>query len=90
MRIAYRREIGDDLAEGIARAAQKWGRWDEDTSSGLLARPNWGYCEHNEPRAEVEWSYGSIFSERDINEHGVHNAAVSYTHLRAPNRRAVI
>ena len=63
-----------DLAEGIARAAQKWGRWDEDTSSGLLARPNWGYCEHNEPRAEVEWSYGSIFSERDINEHGVHNA----------------
>ena len=26
------------------------------------------------PRAEVEWSYGSIFSERDINEHGVHNA----------------
>lgn len=74
MRIAYRREIGNDLAEGIARAAQKWGRWDEDTSSGLLARPNWGYCEHNEPRAEVEWSYGSIFSERDINEHGVHNA----------------
>ena len=74
MRIAYRREIGDDLAEGIARAAQKWGRWDEDTSTGLLARPNWGYCEHNEPRAEVEWSYGSIFSERDINEHGVHNA----------------
>ena len=58
MRIAYRREIGDDLAEGIARAAQKWGRWDEDTSTGLLARPNWGYCEHNEPRAEVEWSYG--------------------------------
>ena len=43
MRIAYRREIGNDLAEGIARAAQKWGRWDEDTSSGLLARPNWGY-----------------------------------------------
>lgn len=73
-RIAYREEIGDDLAEGIARAAQKWGRWDEDTSSGLLARPNWGYCEHNEPRVEVEWSYGSIFGERDINEHGVHNA----------------
>ena len=22
----------------------------------------------------MEWSYGSIFSERDINEHGVHNA----------------
>lgn len=73
-RIAYREEIGDDLAEGICRAAQKWGRWEEDTKSGLLARPNWGYCEHNEPRAEVEWSYGSLFSERDINEHGVHNA----------------
>ena len=36
MRIAYRREIGDDLAEGIARAAQKWGRWDEDTSSAAV------------------------------------------------------
>lgn len=73
-RIAYRREIGDDLAEGIARAAQKWGRWDEDTSTRLLARPQWGYAEHNEPRVEVEWSYGSVFSERDINEHGVHSA----------------
>lgn len=73
-RIAYRREIGNDLAEGISRAGQKWGRWDEDTSTGLLARPYWGYCEHNEGRCEVEWSYGTIFSERDINEHGVHNA----------------
>lgn len=70
-RMAYREEIGDDLAEGTMRAAMKWGRWDEDSATGLLAYPNWGYPEHYDPRVEVEWSYGSIFSERDINEHGI-------------------
>lgn len=69
-RIANREEIGEDLAEGLVRATMKWGRWDED-SKGLLRRPNWGYPEHYDPRLEVEWSYGSIFTERDINEHGI-------------------
>ncbi len=68
--IALREGLGQDLAEGLARAAQKWGRWDEDTRSGLLNHPNWGYFEHYDPRVEVEWSYGSILGERDVNNHG--------------------
>lgn len=69
--IAYRKGIGDDLAEGITYAAVKWGRYEEDTNTGLLNRPNWGFMEHYDPRLEVEWSYGTIFGDRDINEHGV-------------------
>lgn len=69
--ITNREGIGDDLAEGYPRAAEKWGRWEEDTKTGLLPRPNWGYAEHYDPRVEVEWSYGSILGDRDINEHGV-------------------
>lgn len=69
-RMANREEIGDDLAEGLARAVVKWGRWEEDTA-GLLKRPNWGYPEHYDPRLEVEWGYGSIIGERDVNEHSV-------------------
>lgn len=70
-RIAYREEIGDDLAEGLARAAMKWGRWEEDTATGLLERPYWGYCMHYDPRVEAEWGYATILNERDINEHGL-------------------
>jgi len=67
--IATRTGVGDDLAEGWARASVKWGRYQEDTDSGLLAFPNWGYAQHYDPRLEVEWSYGSIMGDRDINEH---------------------
>ena len=67
--IAYRTDIGDALAEGTVRASKAWGRWDEDSASGLIAYPNWNYSEHYDPRLEVEWSYGSIIGERDINEH---------------------
>jgi aldehyde:ferredoxin oxidoreductase len=70
--IAYRKPgIGADLADGLPRAAAKWGRWEQDTNSGRLARPQWGYQEHYDPRLEVEWSYGSVFGDRDVNEHGV-------------------
>jgi aldehyde:ferredoxin oxidoreductase len=70
--IAYRKgKFGDTLAEGLTRAWVKWGRYDEDTSTGLLNRPQWGFMEHYDPRLEVEWSYGSLFGDRDINEHGV-------------------
>lgn len=67
--IAYREGLGADLAEGIMRAAEKWGRLPQDLDTGLLAFPNWGYHEHYDPRLEVEWSYGSILGDRDINEH---------------------
>lgn len=79
-RIAYREEIGDDLAEGLARAAMKWGRWEEDTKTGLLDRPYWGYTMHYDPRVEVNWGYGTIFGERDINEHAL-NWIIHWTPL---------
>ena len=68
-KIANREGIGDALSGGVARAAEEWGRYKEDSDSGLLHLPNWGYAEHYDPRLEVEWSYGSILGERDINEH---------------------
>jgi len=67
--IANGTDIGADLKEGIQRATMKWGRWDIDSSSGALKYPYWGYMEHYEPRVEVEWSYGTIFGDRDTNEH---------------------
>ncbi|MCX6000688.1 MAG: aldehyde:ferredoxin oxidoreductase, partial [Chloroflexi bacterium] len=68
--IADRQGIGDDLAEGVTRAAVKWGRHDQDSQSGLLPTPYWGHFEHYEPRVEVEWTYGSSLSSRDTNDHG--------------------
>ena len=68
-KVSLREGIGDLLSNGCARTAEAWGRYKEDTDSGLLALPNWGYTAHYEPRLEVEWSYGSILGERDINEH---------------------
>lgn len=69
-RMANREEIGDDLAEGLMRATQKWGRWEEDSAT-ILRRPNWGFPEHYDPRLEVEWGYGSMLGSRDVNEHSV-------------------
>jgi aldehyde:ferredoxin oxidoreductase len=68
---ALREGIGDVLSEGAARAAATWGRYKRDTDNAVLSLPNWGYTEHYEPRAEVEWSYGSILGDRDINEHSL-------------------
>ena len=68
-RIARREGIGDALSEGLARAAIKWGRYDEDTASGLLPLAYWGSVEHYDPRIEVEWGYGSLLGERDIMMH---------------------
>lgn len=67
--IAYGTDIGADLKDGLTRAVVKWGLWDEHTSDGSLTRPQWGFMEHYDPRLEVEWSYGSLFGDRDINEH---------------------
>lgn len=83
--IANREDIGADLAEGFARAAEKWGRYEEDTTSGILNLPNWGFSEHYDPRIEVEWSYGSMLGDRDINEHGLN------THVHwAPQVQAMV
>jgi aldehyde:ferredoxin oxidoreductase len=69
--IAERKGIGDDLAEGCVRAADRWGRLKEDSGTGLLRCPYWGYPHHYDPRSHVAWGYGTIVSERDVNEHEI-------------------
>jgi aldehyde:ferredoxin oxidoreductase len=66
--ISYRQGIGNDLAEGPARAAKKWGRLEEDLASGILALPQWGYVWHWSLPG-VEWCFGSILGDRDICDH---------------------
>ncbi len=66
--IACREGIGNDLAEGPARAARKWGRLQEDLASGILALSQWGMIWHWSLPG-VEWPFGSILGDRDINEH---------------------
>lgn len=72
--IAYRQgDFGEALAGGFVRAAKKWGRLsgaDNDLSTGLLPFPYWGLPEHSyDPRVQLEWGYGSILGDRDVNEH---------------------
>ena len=68
-KILNKKDIGADLHEGLARCAKKWGRYEEDTKSGILPLQAWGYPQHYDARTEVEWGYGSLVGERDINEH---------------------
>jgi aldehyde:ferredoxin oxidoreductase len=57
------------LSQGIIRAAQQWGRLDEDLKSGDLPYAHWGLPMHFDPRTFLEWGYGTILSDRDVNEH---------------------
>ncbi len=69
-KMVNREDCGDALADGVARAAKKWGTWEEDSKIGTaLVHPQWGYYEHYSPQVETDWSFSSVFSERDINEH---------------------
>ncbi|MCP4714507.1 MAG: aldehyde ferredoxin oxidoreductase, partial [Deltaproteobacteria bacterium] len=68
--IAYREGIGDDMADGFVRAAKNWGRLDEDLKTGVLNYCHWGQAMHYDPRVSLEWGYGTILGDRDINEHG--------------------
>jgi len=63
-------QFGADTSAGFVRAAEKWGRLEEDLNSGILAFPYWGLPVHKEPRAQVYWGYGTLLGDRDINEHG--------------------
>lgn len=68
--ISRREGIGDDMAEGFYRAAQRWGRFEEDIASGLLQYSYWGLPDHfYDPRCQPDWGFGSIMSDRDVNEH---------------------
>jgi aldehyde:ferredoxin oxidoreductase len=67
--LSNRKDIGADLADGWVQAAHKWGRG-EDLANGKMQFSYWGMPDHGyDPRAELEWGYGSILDSRDINEH---------------------
>ncbi len=67
--IARREGIGDALAEGCARAAQKWGRLETDRDSGALRLPAWGATSHW-TMPWVEWAYAYILGAGDPAWHG--------------------
>jgi aldehyde:ferredoxin oxidoreductase len=64
--IAKRIGIGDLLADGTVRFAEKIGRI-QDTDS-ILRYPAWGYVDHW-TMPNVEWAYGTLVDSRDINNH---------------------
>jgi aldehyde:ferredoxin oxidoreductase len=65
--IVNREGIGADLAEGLMRAARKWGRLEQDLASGLLDKSQWGYGWHWS-LPFMEQAYGSLMGDRDISE----------------------
>jgi aldehyde:ferredoxin oxidoreductase len=66
-RIAYRQEIGNDLAEGPVRCALKWGVLEEDLMTGVLPMLYWIGEVHR--GVYVCWAYESLFGVRDVNTH---------------------
>jgi aldehyde:ferredoxin oxidoreductase len=68
--IARRVGIGDALAEGCCRAAQKWGRLEMDRESGALRLPAWGATSHW-TMPWVDWAYAYILGAGDQTWHGM-------------------
>ncbi len=64
--LANRIGIGDLLAEGTARFAEKLGRTDDFNT--LCRLTMWGYQDHWSMPG-VEWAYGNLLDSRDINNH---------------------
>ncbi len=64
--LAKRIGIGDLLAEGTARFAEKLGRTDDFNT--LCRLTMWGYQDHWSMPG-VEWAYGNLMDSRDINNH---------------------
>ncbi|MEJ2111302.1 MAG: aldehyde ferredoxin oxidoreductase N-terminal domain-containing protein, partial [Acidobacteriota bacterium] len=64
--IAKRIGIGDLLAEGTVRFAEKIGRISDLNT--LLRYPAWGYVDHW-TMPNMEWAYGTLMDSRDINNH---------------------
>ena len=71
--MATRKGIGNDLTEGAARFAKKYGLYEEDLHKGALPLTYWGTQEHYNSQVEVEWAYGSILGERDLMLHMMAN-----------------
>jgi aldehyde:ferredoxin oxidoreductase len=68
--IARRVGIGDALAEGLCRAAEKWGRLETDKESCALRLPAWGASSHW-TMPFVEWAYAYILGAGDPTWHGL-------------------
>jgi aldehyde:ferredoxin oxidoreductase len=68
--IARRAGIGDALAEGCCRAAEKWGRLEKDKESGALRLPSWGATSHW-TMPWVDWAYAYILGAGDQSWHGM-------------------
>jgi aldehyde:ferredoxin oxidoreductase len=64
--LAKRFGIGDLLAEGTARFAEKLGRTDDFNT--LCRLTMWGYQDHWSMPG-VDWAYGNLMDSRDINSH---------------------
>jgi aldehyde:ferredoxin oxidoreductase len=64
--IANRVGIGDMLADGTIRFAEKLGRIGD--TEDILRYPVWGYVDHW-TMPNVEWAYGNLMDSRDINNH---------------------
>jgi aldehyde:ferredoxin oxidoreductase len=68
--VSRRVGIGDALAEGCLRAAEKWGRLNQDLESGALRFPAWGATGHWTLPA-VEWAYNYLLGAGDPCWHGL-------------------
>jgi aldehyde:ferredoxin oxidoreductase len=68
--ISRRVGIGDILAEGCMRAAEKWGRLEKDLESGALRFPAWGATGHW-TLPSVEWAYNYMLGAGDPSWHGL-------------------
>jgi len=64
--VAKRIGIGDLIAEGTLRFAEKIGRISD--LDNILRMPVWGYVDHW-TMPTVEWAYGNLMDSRDINNH---------------------
>ena len=71
-------ELGEMAAEGPARMAEKLGRYKEDVHGGVLKITWWGTRQHYDPMTQLEWGYGSLFGERDLMLHQMHNYPVHW------------
>ena len=66
---AYKKDIGELFVDGFVQGAIKAGL-ESEWREGHLHHPYWGIQEHGyDSRSEVEWGYGSILTDRDINSH---------------------
>lgn len=88
-KIAFREDIGNDLADGITYAASRWGVLEEDLMSGVLTNVyNIGFLHHGHA---IYWAYESIFQARDLNQHQMHiveGARAGWAVLQTPEQEA--